>query len=214
MKIIIVGGGETGLTLANLLGEKDEVTIIEEDEKLAKEIANKTSSLVINGKGVDVAILEEAGIKNADAVVATTSNDEINLMVCQIAKSDDDNKKVVSLVNSPKNEELFIKLKISNLVSVAGTTASAIKNTLYGPSDERVIAQLGQGDVQVIEQTIEKKSSLIGKKAEIKNGIIAAIYRGGEIIIPNKNLLLKKGDVLIVAVKSENLSKILELFKK
>ena len=162
MKVIIVGGSETGVTLANLLGD-DDVILIEKEAAVAKSLANKLDALVINGDGTDISILKEAGVGKADAVIAATSDDSINVMICQIAKTENV-PKIIPLVRNPKNEELFTKLGIASIVSVAGTNASSLKRMLRSFGDARIIAQLGEGDVQIIEQVISKKSKLIGKR--------------------------------------------------
>jgi len=210
MKIIIIGGGETGLSLANILAEKHETTLIEKEQERAKEIANKTSALVVQGDGTDLSILKEAEISKADAVVVVTGDDKTNLMLCEIAKSENI-KKIISLVNSPKNEELFLKLGINKLVSVVRTNVTGIKNVLYQRGEERIIAELGEGEIQIIEQKISKGSKLVGKKAKIKNAVIAAVYRSGELIIPKEDTELKEGDVLLVAVKTKDLHKVADL---
>jgi trk system potassium uptake protein len=212
MKIIIVGGGETGLSLANLFEKEAQVTIIEENDIIAKELTNKTNALLIHGDGTDISILKEAGVDKADALVVTTKDDTVNLMISQIALSEKV-RKVVPLVAKPKNEQLFSKLGINNFVSVAGSKVSEIKRILRTYGDTRVIAQLGDGEVQIIQQAIKKKSKLINKKSVIKNAVVATIYRSGKIIIPMKETVLKEGDVLLVAVKTKDLSKVLESIK-
>jgi trk system potassium uptake protein TrkA len=212
MKIIIVGGGETGLTVAKLFEKEADVTIVEIDKILCKELTNKTSALILCGDGTDVSILREAGVKEADALVITTSDDTVNLMISQIGILEKV-KKVVPLVRKPENEELFAKLGVNGYVSVAGSNANTIKKILRSYGDARVIAQLGKGDVQIIRQAINKKSKLIDQKAEIKNAIIATIYREGEVIIPSKDFILKEGDVLLVVVKTKDLSDVLDDIK-
>jgi trk system potassium uptake protein len=212
MKIIIIGGGESGLTTAKLFEKEADVTIVEEDEVLAKELTNKTNALVICGDGTDISILKEANIKEADALVITTGDDTVNLMISEIGLSEKV-KKVVPLVRKPKNEELFSKLGVNTFVSVAGSTASEIKRILRTYGDTRIIAQLGEGDAQIIQQAIAKKSKLVGQKAEIKNAIVATVYRSGKLIIPTKETLLKESDVLLVVVKTQDLSKALEAIK-
>jgi Trk K+ transport system NAD-binding subunit len=69
------------------------------------------------------------------------------------------------------------------------------------------------GDMQIIRQAISKKSKLINQKTEIKNAIIATIYRGGNIIIPTAGTRLKESDVLLVAVKTKDLPKVLEVIE-
>jgi trk system potassium uptake protein len=212
MKILIVGGAETGLTLAKLLEKEAEITIVEKDEVLAKELAQKINAMIIHGDGTDISILKEAGIDKVDALVVTTGDDTVNLMISQIGKSEKV-RKVIPLVGKPKNEELFTKLGVSTYVSVAGSNASEIKRILRTYGDARVIAQFGEGDVQIIQQAIAKKSKLIRRKVEIKNAVIATIYRSGKIIIPTADSRLREGDVLLVAVKTKDLHGVLEIIK-
>jgi trk system potassium uptake protein TrkA len=206
MKIIIVGGTPTALTLANLMGEENELIIIEQDQEKAKEIANTTSALVIEGDGSDMSILNDAGLTDCDAIVAT-SDDKTNLMVCEIAKSENV-KKIIALVNEPKNEELFEKLGISKMVSAVGTNVTAIKQVLAEYGDERTICQIGDGKIQIFEQTVKEGSGLIGKPLALANGSVAALYRSGEIIMAKDIDVVNAGDVLIIAAKTEDIPNI------
>jgi trk system potassium uptake protein len=208
MKLIIVGGGETGLTLSKLFEKEADTTIVEKDELIAKELTNKTNAQIIHGDGTDISILKEVGIDKADALVVATGDDTFNLMISQIGILQKV-KKVVPLVRKPKNEELFSKLGVNSFVSVAGSNAGSIKRILRTYGDTRVIAQLGEGDLQIIQQAVAKKSKLIGQKAKIKNAVIATIYRSGKIIIPTPETILKENDVLLVAVKTKDLSRVL-----
>jgi trk system potassium uptake protein len=212
MKLIVVGGGETGLTLTKLFEKEADVTIVEIQEVRAKELANKTNALVINGDGTDISILKEAGVDKTDALVVCTGDDTVNLMISQIGKSEKV-RKVIPLVRKPKNEELFAKLGVSSFVSSAGSNASEIKKILRTYGDARIVAQFGEGDVQIVQQVISKKSKIIKSKAEIKKAVIATIYRSGKIIIPTSKTRLKEGDVLLVAVKTKDLHTVLEIIK-
>jgi trk system potassium uptake protein len=212
MKMIIVGGGETGLTVAKLFEKEAEVTIVEKDEARAKELSGKTNDLIINGDGTDISILEEAGINKSDAMVVATGDDTVNLMISQIGKSEKVHK-VIPIVRKPKNEELFAKLGVSSFVSAAGSNASEIKKILRTYGEARIIAQFGEGDVQIVQQVISKKSKIIKGKVELKNAVIATVYRSGKIIIPTAKTRLKEGDVLLVAVKTKDLHSVLETIK-
>ncbi|MBU1446169.1 NAD-binding protein [Patescibacteria group bacterium] len=211
MKIIIVGGNATGLTLANLLGEEHDITIIEQDEEVAKKTANEISALVIHGDGTDMSILNEAGLKETDAII-TTTDDKTNLMICEIAKSEKI-EKIISLVSDPQNEELFTKLGITRLVSVVGTNVTAIKRQLSRVGDERIIAQLGEGKVQIVELNVSAKSKIVGKTPELNGARIAAIYRSGEMIIPSEDTLVEESDVVLVVVKTEDLPLIIDIIQ-
>ncbi len=206
MKIIIVGGTPTALTLANLMGEQNELTIIEQDTEKAKEIANTTAALVVEGDGSDMAVLNDAGLTECDAIVAT-SDDKTNLMVCEIAKSEKV-KKIIALVNEPKNEELFEKLGISKMVSAVGTNVTAIKQVLAEYGDERTICQIGDGKIQIFEQTVKEGSDLIGKPLALANCSVAGLYRNGEIIMAKDIDIVNAGDVLIIVAKTEDIPNI------
>ena len=168
-----------------------------------------TQALVLNGDGSDINLLQEAGLKQADALVAT-SDDKTNLMISQIAKGEEVGK-IIVIVQDPKNEELFTKLGIHLIVSSVGTNVTAIKRLLYQVGDARIIAQLGGGEFQIAELSVSEKSPLIGKDTNIKLASIAAIYRGGEIIIPKESTIIEKGDLLIVFVRTADLPHITEL---
>ncbi|MFH1848881.1 MAG: NAD-binding protein [archaeon] len=207
MKIVVIGAGEIGKTLCNILtAENHEVTIVEADQERAEKLAGETDALVLNGDATSMSILKDAGIEECDAIIAVTDDDKTNLMVCEIAKSSDV-KRIISRISNPGNEELFTKLGITSVVPVVGNTVTAIKQMLIADGG-RVIAQIGKGDVQVIEVTIHENSKLIGRPAAIKNAVIGTIYRSGDLIIPMKNTMLKNGDVLILTAKSRNLSRI------
>jgi len=212
MKILIVGGGATALTLANLFGEDHEVTIIENDPEEAKNLADKTHALVIQGDGGDIQVLKESNLTEQDAIVAT-ADDKTNLMVAQIAKTEGV-PKVIAVVREPKNEELFTHLGITSIVSSVGTNITAIKRLLYQVGDARILAQLGEGEIQLVELVVSEESPLLGKHAEIKNASIAVVYRNGEMIIPNKKLKIEAGDLLLIAAKTSDLPALKDLIDK
>jgi len=208
VKLIIVGAGDVGTTLANLLSaEKHEICIVELDSKKAEKLAQKTDALVVQGDGADISILKDAGIETADALVAATSDDKSNFMICEVAKSVG-TKKIISVINTPKNEELFTKLGITQIVNSVRNTVTSIKQLLYEFGEEHVITQLGDGDVQVIEISAGNESKLLNQPAEIPGAVIGTIYRNGELIIPDKKTLIKVGDVLIIVVKKTELQKV------
>lgn len=205
LKIIIVGGGEVGLTTANVLSSKEhDLVLIESDETRAKQVANSIDALVINGDGTDIATLKDGGASDADSIVAVTDDDKTNLMVCEIAKSLDI-KKIISRVNKSENEELFTKLGITGVVPTVGLAVTKIKNLLTESGSERVLYELGKGSVQVMAITLPKESKLVGKSADISNAVIGAIYRDGEIHLPREGTKFKEEDVLILTAKTKNL---------
>lgn len=212
MKIIIVGGGETALALSVMLEQEHHVTIVEIDPAVAKELATRTNLLIIQGDGVDQNVLIDAGIQSADALISATADDRTNLMVCQISKNEGV-PKIISFVNSPRNEELFTKSKIARIVSKVGSTVTTAKRFLYQIGEERVVHLIGSGQAQIIEMRIRPKSKLVGKKAEIKNAVVAAIIRESDnkVLVPPGETLIKSNDLVVIIAKKEDLPKIVGL---
>jgi trk system potassium uptake protein TrkA len=210
MKIIIVGGGEQGLALANLLANDHQVTLIEQDETRAKLIATKTQVLVLQGDGGDITILRQAKIGEADYVV-TTADDKTNLVVCQIAKNEKVTN-IIALVNESKNEELFSKLEITNLVFVVGTIVTAIQRIILQKGTENIISQLGLGEMQITKVTVAEGCQVEGKEAKIKNAAVLAIYRAGKLITQTEKETFQKEDTLLLALQPKNLEEVNNLF--
>lgn len=211
MRVLIIGGGGIGRTLINVLSSKDyEVTLVEKDEAVAKEIAGKSDVTIIKGDGTEMSILKDAGIQFADSVIAVTNDDKTNLMVSEIAKSHN-TKRIISRVNEPKNEELFTKLGINLIIPSVGLAVTAIKRMLMRVGEERILNEIGGGKIQVVELGVGEKSKLVGKPAQVKGAVIGTIYRGGELIIPEKTTTIKAGDVLLITVKTEDLPKLHKL---
>ena len=87
MYIVIMGGGRVGLALANLLIENgQDITLIESDETLCADVAAELDALVICGNGTNSKLLEETNIEDADYFIATTGNDEANLLSCILVR--------------------------------------------------------------------------------------------------------------------------------
>ncbi len=210
MKIIVVGGGEKGLALANLLANKHQVTVIEQDEDRAKLIATKTQVLVLHGDGGDITILRQANVGDADYVV-TTADDKTNLVVCEIAKNEKV-EHIVALVNESKNEELFSKLEISNLVFVVGTIVSAIQRIIIQKGTEDIISQLGLGEMQVAKMTVSEGCKAEGAGTNINNAEMLAIYRAGKLIKNVGDEKLLKNDTVLFAVTPKDLEELNKLF--
>ncbi len=110
MYLIVVGGGKVGFYLAwTLVEEGYEVLIIERDQANATRIKDQLGMVVMQGDGAEFSVLEAAGAHRADVVIATTGDDEDNLIVCQVAKRRFGVGRVIARVNNPKNEMLFKK---------------------------------------------------------------------------------------------------------
>ena len=114
MKIIIIGCGKVGLTLAELLSaEKHDVVLIDESSQKLSSIPEELDALRILGNGASVNIQQEAGVEEADLLIAVTGSDELNLLCCLIAKKAGNCHTIARVRNPIYNKEIgFIKEKL------------------------------------------------------------------------------------------------------
>lgn len=209
MNLIIIGGSETSIRLANLLADIEKITIIEKDEQKAKEISNNVEAMVIHGDGTEISVLRDAGIEKADVILPLTGDDKTNLMISVIAKSEGA-KKIIPTVNRPGNEDLFPKIGIDTYISVVGAIVSSIKQSLYVHGNTRVVGQIEQGEVQIIEVPITKESTLKGKEPSLKKGVVYGIYRNGRFISEKNKEKLQDGDILMFFVKTKDIQSVIK----
>jgi len=211
MRIVIVGGGQIGTTLASMLSaEKHRVSVIESNEEVAKDIAEQLDALVIHGDATNIPILKDAGIEKANAVISATADDKTNLMVCEIAKSMK-TEKIISRVNDPDNEDLFKKLDIVSIVPIVELMVTSINRLLKG-DQITFLAELGKGKIEIIDAKVGENSGLLEKKpGDIKNAIIAAVYRDGETFLGTEKDDFKEGDVVTAVCKASDAKSVTKL---
>ena len=164
MYVIVVGGGKVGYYLTReLLAAGHELVLLEKDPGRARQIADEVGSIVLNRDGCEGQHLEEAGANRAAIVCAVTGDDEDNLVVCQMAKHHFDVPRTIARVNNPRNEALFRHLGVDEIISPTRMALAAIEQDI--PVHHLLhIAQLGGGEVELLEAQIESGSPLVGKK--------------------------------------------------
>ncbi len=162
MYIIIMGGGRVGLNLANLLIEDGhDITLIESDESLCSEVAAELDALVICGNGTSSKLLEETNIEDADFFIATTGNDEANLLSCILVKKYNV-PTIIARVSNPDHEEAFMEVGIDNVISPEVTAAGLLEKLVTRPNVADLIT-LGEGDAEIFDMTITN-NKVVGKK--------------------------------------------------
>ncbi len=197
MRVLIIGGGKVGRSLAARLEDRGEnVVLIEQDETILQ-TAREEGYTVHDGDGTDTDVLRSAGAGNAKIVVAATGDDDVNLLVAQLAESKFDVETIIARANNPDNVDAFEDLGVRT-ISSSLATAWAIDNVIERPALSNWMTELGRsGDVQEIEITA---ANLVGKTideldAELPNGVlIALVGRDGETQVPNKGFTLQNGD--------------------
>ncbi|MCK8825047.1 potassium channel family protein [Fuchsiella alkaliacetigena] len=125
MYILIVGCGKAGSYLANSLSKKgEEVVVIDKKESAFNNLTSEFTGFTLLGDATEFEILEEAKIEQADVVVATTTNDNVNSMIAQIAKEIFGISKVLARVFAPRREEIYRQMEID---TVCPTTLSVME---------------------------------------------------------------------------------------
>jgi trk system potassium uptake protein TrkA len=213
LKIIIAGGGGLGTKLAELcIKEKHDVVIVEKEDKVAEDLGEKLDALVLKGDASERKLLNDADIEHADALVAVTSDDKTNLMICEVAK-DYKVPKIVARVNDTESEEVFMKLGITASINTTTSVVFAFKKALE-KSGERLIGLVAGEKIEIFEKIVSDKSKINGKKiGDIQNNfIIGASYRNGQLIKVKPETLVREGDVLVVCVPVEDVKRVNALF--
>jgi NhaP-type Na+/H+ or K+/H+ antiporter len=201
MRILIIGGGKVGRSLARSLeGRGENVVIVEENQEIVQRARNDGFT-VHHGDGTDTDVLRSAGIANARIVVGATGDDDVNLLVSQLARSKFDPETILARVNDPDNTDAFEELGV-RAISATLATAQAMDNYIERPSMMGWMAEIGHtGEIQEVDVTSEE---LIGRTVrEVgpelpEDSLIALIQRDDETKVPGPDLQFQRGDRLTI----------------
>jgi NhaP-type Na+/H+ or K+/H+ antiporter len=201
MRVLIIGGGKVGRTLADRLEDRGENVVLIENDIEVVEIARNEGFAVHHGDGTDTDVLQSAGAEKARTVVAATGDDDVNLLVAQLAKSKFEPETILARVNNPNNVDAFEELGVRTISSVLAT-AQALDNYIERPAMSNWMGQIGHtGDVQEIEVTAD---DIVGQTVrdigpELPDGcLIALVSRNGDTRVPSADFTLQKGDRITV----------------
>lgn len=218
MRSIIIGAGEVGYHIAKALCKTNDVVVIDRDES----ILERTAALdvqTIRGNGADVKVLIEAGIRNADLVVAVTGIDETNIVASMAAKLIKKGIKTIARVSNPEYMDKPVssreELGMNAMICPELALASEMYQVLSVPPAISVEDFVG-GKVKMMEFKVSKYNPLVGRKlreAEIPEGcVVTAIFRGPELIIPHGDDTILPNDHVIIVGKPEALLEIRKIF--
>ena len=213
--ITIIGGGNVGLKLAkNLENLKLNLKIIEKNPERCELLAEQlTKTLIINGDGTDLELLNEEDISSSDVVVSVTNNDEKNLL-CSLMAKQVGVKRVISRVSKILNLSLFEKVGVDIALSSKMAALNEVKNFLCG-NNVGILTTVEQGKGEVLEITLPENFESI-KVMDLKlpaKAVIGVVRRRNRVIIPNGITQLMSCDNLIVLTTSENAQLIKDYFK-
>lgn len=205
-----MGGGRVGLALAKLLIDNGEdITLIESNEALSGELASELDALVICGNGTNSKLLEESNIEDADYFIATTGNDEANLLSCILVKKYDV-PNIIARVSNPDHEEAFKEVGIDHVISPETAAAAQLQKLVTRPNAAELMT-LGEGDAEILDMTITN-DKIVGKRykdiSPSKEYIIIATYQNGKLIIPQPDNIISRGEKVTALVKRGSFKKL------
>lgn len=205
-----MGGGRVGLALANLLIDNGEdITLIESDGKLCSDIASDLDALVIHGNGTSSKLLEETNIEDADYFIATTGNDEANLLSCILVRKYEV-PNIIARVSNPDHEEAFKEVGIDHVISPETAAAAQLQKLVTRPNAAELMT-LGEGDAEILDMTITN-DRIVGKRykdiSPTKDYIIISSYQNGKLIIPQPDNTISRGEKVTVLVKRGSFKKL------
>ena len=203
MKIIIVGCGKVGTTLAEQLNrENHDITLIDCDSEALQSISDSTDVMSVTGNGAVYQVQMEAGIKEADLLIATTNSDELNMLCCLIAKKAGNCHTIARIRNPEYSAEInYIReeLNLSLAINPEQAAAREIARLLRFPNAIK-IELFAKGRIELLKFLIPKDSILDRMKvmdvvSRLKsNVLICAVERGDDVVIPDGNFEMKGGD--------------------
>ena len=197
MRVLVVGSGRVGRALAERLEDRGEEVVLIDNNSQAVQEARRAGFTVKHGDGTDVRVLRAAGADSAKVIAPTTGDDDVNLLVAQLANSRFDVETVIARVNQPANVDAFEDLDIE-AVPTGMSVAWSMDNFIERPGIAHWMTEMDRiGDVQEIELTaddvVEKSVAELG--AELPgNCHIALISRDGESRVPHDDDVLERGD--------------------
>lgn len=220
MQIIIVGCGNVGATLTEQLSQEGHnITVIDVDGSKVETVANRYDVMGIAGNGASFIVQNEAGIEEADLMIAVTASDELNLLCCLIAKKAGDCHTIARVRNPIYNKEIaFIKeeLGLSMVINPERAAANEIARLLKFPSAIK-IDTFAKGKVELLKCKVREGSVLAGKtlsdiSAKMRcDVLICAVERGDEVFIPSGNFELREKDIISVVASTKKAN---DFFKK
>ncbi|MEF8913364.1 cation:proton antiporter domain-containing protein [Natronomonas sp.] len=201
MRVLVIGGGQVGREVTRRLEDRGENVVIIENDESVIEKARQEGFAVHIGDATDVDTLRSAGADNAKTIIATTGDDEVNLLIGQLATTKFDTERVVCRVNDAENVEAFEELGVDT-ISTTLATAQAIDNTIERPAMAEWSQNIGEGgDVQEVtvksEEFIGRPIREVGSELPGRC-LIALITHDGETFVPEADYTLERGDHLTI----------------
>jgi len=209
MYIIVVGGGRIGYYLARaLMSEGHEVVVVEKNATVYESINEQLGSVCIRGDGCEAKTLDDVGAGRADMIVATTGDDEDNLVACQVARYKFNVPHTIARLRNPKRETLFKQLGVDVTVSSTQLILEAIEQEV--PTHPLThLLELREKGMQIVNVKIAPEATTVGKLIKDlplpkESKLALVIPKVDAPHIPAANTILRPGDHIIALTDAES----------
>jgi trk system potassium uptake protein TrkA len=207
VNVLIAGAGRLGTQVAQVLSAaRNEVTLIDIDDDRVAELEGRIPVRLVIGDACEPVLLEHAGALTADLVIATTGDDEDNLVISLLAKRQFSVPRVAARVNDADNAWLFDGRWGVDVAVPAATPLISLIEEATGATDTVALLRLSKAGVDVIETAITPQSWAVGQAlgdVRLPEGtVVATIVRDGQPTVPNPAIRLRAGDELLLVSHS------------
>ncbi len=222
MKIIILGAGQVGASIAEILSrEENDITLIDSDRHILSNIRDKMDIQTVRGEASSPRILRQAGIEDADLVLAVTNSDEVNMIACQVAHSLFNTPTKIARVRSADylaHPELFCSqfIPIDVIISPEQIVTNQIGKLIEYPGALQVIDFAG-GKIRLVGVKAYYGGALVGHELrELKDHLpsvktrVAAIYRQDSAIIPTGNTIIEPDDEVFFIATQDDIRQVMQ----
>ncbi len=217
-RVIIIGGGNIGLNVASALEGlgSTKVRLIELNRDRAEFIAEQLErTIVLQGDGLDSTLLHEAGVKDADAVIALTDNDQVNILASVVAKKEGA-RKALTLVNDHEFASVSEAVGIDRFLDPRATTVSTILQHIRRGRIKGLYS-LFDGMAEIIDAVALETSPLVNKplkEANLPDGVVVgAVYRDNKVLLPDRDFVIEPEDRVVLMAMRESVKDVEQMFR-
>ena len=220
MNIIIAGDGKVGSMLTRQLSsEGHDITVIDCNAEVLQKSVERYDVISVHGNCASMAVLQQAGVKDADLLIAATGADEVNLLCCTTAHALNPKLHTIARIRNPEYTEQIYRLRnvfgLSMVINPENQAAVEIDRLLKYPGFLRRDT-FAKGKTEIVELRVDAGSKLCNVSLmDLRNIVrcqvlVCAVLRDGSAVAPKGNFVLREGDRIFVTALSQNLATLLK----
>ena len=220
MNIIIAGDGKVGSMLTRQLSsEGHDITVIDTNDAVLEKNVGRYDVISVHGNSASMAVLQQAGVRDADLLIAATNADEVNLLCCTTAHALNPKLHTIARIRNPEYTEQIYRMRdvfgLSMVINPENQAAMEIDRLLKYPGFLRRDT-FAKGKTEIVELRVDGNSKLKDVRLmDLRNIVrcqvlVCAVLRDGSAIAPRGDFVLREGDRIFVTALSQNLTTLLK----